>query len=326
MTELYLHRRKVDSVFQLLGEHENDISYSVAWALARCPSFLREFLRHVVDWEGTPDSTEIRLQQPEATGGITDIEIEARDSFYLIGEAKRGWNVPSREQLKKYAMRPSFVVSTAPLKRLVVLSECSRQYADLCLESHVEGVPVVPVSWKDMAVLAEKALAEASHAEKRLIRELLGYLRGIMRMQNVHSNWVYVLSLASGTPPGWGISWIDIVRQKGLYFHPVGPGRGWPKEPPNYVAFRYYGKLQSIHHIDNYEVVRNLHERIPEIPDEQWGPHFLYTLGSDFGPDKQIRTGKIYPNGRVWCMLDTLFTSETISEARDASRARLAHV
>jgi hypothetical protein len=323
MTDLYLHRRKVDSVFQLLGEHENDISYSVAWALARCPSFLRGFLHHVLDWGGEPKGTEIRLQQPETNGGITDIEIEESGSFYLIGEAKRGWNVPSQEQLKKYAMRPSFVVSSAPLKRLVVLSECSRQYAELCVKSHVEGIPVVPVSWKNMIILAERALAEGSHAEKRLVRELLGYLRGIMRMQDVYSNWVYVVSVANGTPPGWEISWIDIVRNKGLYFHPVGAGHsGWPKEPPNYIAFRYYGRLQSIHHIDNYEVVTNMHQRIPEIPDGEWGPFFLYTLGSAFSPDKQVQTGRIYPSGRVWCMLDTLFTSNTISEARDASRAR----
>ena len=37
MTRLYLHGRQIDSVFQLLGEHENDISYSVAWALAWIP-------------------------------------------------------------------------------------------------------------------------------------------------------------------------------------------------------------------------------------------------------------------------------------------------
>jgi hypothetical protein len=32
--------------------------------------------------------------------------------------------------------------------------------------------------------------------------------------------------------------------------------------------------------------------------------------------------GKLYPNGRNWCMLDTLFTSATISEARDISAER----
>ena len=35
-----------------------------------------------------------------------------------------------------------------------------------------------------------------------------------------------------------------------------------------------------------------------------------------------FRVGKIYPNGRVWCMLDTLFTSKTISQARDISKKR----
>jgi hypothetical protein len=35
-----------------------------------------------------------------------------------------------------------------------------------------------------------------------------------------------------------------------------------------------------------------MHERIPEIPDGEWGPFFLYTLGPGIGPDKQVRTGK----------------------------------
>jgi hypothetical protein len=104
----------------------------------------------------------------------------------------------------------------------------------------------------------------------------------------------------------------------------MGGGRGgWPKEPPNYIAFRYYGKLQSIHHIKSYEVVTNMHERIPEIRSEEWKPHFLYTLGQEFGPSTEVRTGSIYPNGRVWCMLDTLFTCDTISDARDLSQKRV---
>ena len=140
-------------------------------------------------------------------------------------------------------------------------------------------------------------------------------------MERADSNWVYVVSLGSGTPPGWGISWIDIVSKKGHYFHPVS-GKGWPNEPPNYIAFRYKGKLQSIHHIDSYEVITNPHKHIPEIPNEEWDPHFLYKLGRAFAPSKEVLTGNIYPNGRVWCMLDTLFTSNTISEARDLSKKR----
>jgi hypothetical protein len=46
MTELLLHKRKVESVFHLLGEHENDITYSVAWALSQSPHFLLSIFVH----------------------------------------------------------------------------------------------------------------------------------------------------------------------------------------------------------------------------------------------------------------------------------------
>jgi hypothetical protein len=203
----------------------------------------------------------------------------------------------------------------------VALSECSREYADRNLEvREVAGVPVKPLSWKDVARLGARARSKGSHTEKHVLKELLTYLGGIASMRNMHSNWVYVVSLGSGTPEGWTISWIDIVDRRRRYFHPFG--RAWPKEPPNYIAFRYYGKLQSIHHIEDYEVVTNMHEKIPEIPDEEWGPFFLYTLGPGFKADKEVRTGRIYRNARVWCMLDTLFTCDTISDARNVSDRR----
>jgi len=82
-----------------------------------------------------------------------------------------------------------------------------------------------------MATLAEEASYASSYSEKRVLRELLTYLRDLMRMQNIDSNWVYVVSLGPGVPEGWLVSWIDIVRMKSAYFHPVGGS--WPKEPPN---------------------------------------------------------------------------------------------
>jgi hypothetical protein len=171
-------------------------------------------------------------------------------------------------------------------------------------------------------MLAGVARKSAGHKEKRLLDELLTYLGGLVTMQNVDSNWVYVVSLAPGTPEGWGISWIDIVREKHRYFHPA-EGGGWPKEPPNYIAFRYRGRLQSIHHIESYEVVADVHAKMPEVLSEGWEPHFLYTLGPAFRPDSEVPTGPtIHRATRVWCMLDTLFTCSTIAEARDVSRAR----
>lgn len=154
MTDLYLHNSKIDSVFQLLGEHGNDISYSVAWALAQCPIFLETFLQKVIRYKKI-NKVSIRLQQYEAAGGITDIEIESPNQLYLILEAKRGWNLPNRGQLELYASRPSFKNSKTPFKRILALSECSREYAELHLEAHeVAGIPVKPLSWKDIATFA----------------------------------------------------------------------------------------------------------------------------------------------------------------------------
>ncbi|HEY5589106.1 MAG TPA: hypothetical protein VIK86_09155, partial [Candidatus Paceibacterota bacterium] len=50
--------------------------------------------------------------------------------------------------------------------------------------------------------------------------------------------------------------------------------------------------------------------------------HFVYDLGPAIRPTKEVKTGNIYPSGRVWCHLDTLLTCDTISEARDISRER----
>ena len=99
---------------------------------------------------------------------------------------------------------------------------------------------------------------------------------------------------------------------------------GWPPDPPNYVAFRYRGELQSIHHIEGHRVITDLHDDFPEIPKGALKePHYIYKLGKAFRPAHRVPTGKsIKWAARRWCMLDTLFTSETISEAAALSKKR----
>ncbi|RUS44570.1 hypothetical protein [Cohnella sp. AR92] len=322
MTKLFLHSREMKSVFQLLGEHENDISYSVAWGLTQCPSFLKVFLQSVLQWNGTVDEVEIRMQEYEKGKGFTDIEIELTQQFHLIIEAKRGWNLPGIAQLQKYATRTSFIQSPCPDKRLIVLSECSKDYAKHRVPDQVNGFPVEVLSWKDFYQYSKLAHVSGTHAEKWLLQELNVYLGSLMTMQKQDSNMVYVVSVGGGSPEGWTISWRDIINERKRYFHPVG-GNGWVKEPPNYIAFRYDGKLQSIHHIEGYEIVTNMSKVFSEAKDEEWEPSFVYHLGAPFAPSKDVKTGNIYPNGRVWCMLDTLFTCSTIFEARDQTKLRL---
>jgi hypothetical protein len=52
----------------------------------------------------------------------------------------------------------------------------------------------------------------------------------------------------------------------------------------------------------------------------EWEPYFLYELSPPFATAHEVKTGDIYPHGRVWCMLDTLFLAKTISPARDLSK------
>ena len=66
-----------------------------------------------------------------------------------------------------------------------------------------------------------------------------------------------------------------------------------------------------------------MHDEIIEMPDEVWDDnHFIYKLGPAIKPLKEVKTGNIYRSGRVWAMLDTLLTADTISEARDISKER----
>ena len=72
-----------------------------------------------------------------------------------------------------------------------------------------------------------------------------------------------------------------------------------------------------------YEVITDLGKACKKIPRTPVGPHFLYHLGPAIRPPNPVKNGKIYPSGRVWCALDTLLTSATVSEARDITSARL---
>lgn len=323
MAILKAYGREIRSVFQLLGDKENDITSSICWALVKCPLFLKEVVKKLCGLDANPEDVTVLNQQYDAVTGITDIEVTDDKTFHIILEAKRGWLLPGAEQLTKYSTRTDFVAKPVALKHIVSLSECSQTYANLYLPFHeVNGIPVSHLSFSEVYQMAKEARSASNHEQKHLLDEFTEYLGGVMTMQNKTSNWVYVVALSHGYYEGCELSWIDIVKKHNKYFCPVG-GNGWPKEPPNYIAFRYDGKLQAIHHIEGYTVTRNIHELIPEMPDEEWSEnHFVYSLGPAIVPRKTVKTGNIYRSGRVWAMLDTLLTCDTISEARDISYAR----
>ena len=133
---------------------------------------------------------------------------------------------------------------------------------------------------------------------------------------------VYVVSLSGKPIQAHGdYTWIDVVEKDRCYFHPKG--KGWPKEPLNYIAFRYAGELQSVHYIESHEVVTD-----PSSVNKNWlksdYEQFLYRLGPAMRPAGTVKSGRIW-NQHHKCIIDTLLSGayKTIREAEVETNRRL---
>jgi len=324
MPELLRYGRAVQTVFDLLGTKEDDITHAVGWGLANSERFCRALMDEAFGDDGdTSELNAVRLQHIDAETGRTDIEVESKLRALII-EAKRGWNLPGEPQLLKYAHRLNADGERAG--HILVVSECRPDYPPVHnLPIVLEGVPITYMPWSRVAELVEATVTGLRRqAEKRLLLELHRYLKELMTTQNETSNLVYVAAL-NDKPLHWSsLTFHDFVVQRGRYFHPVG--NGYPKTPANYLGFRFRGRLMSIHHVEDYEVVTGLHQYFPEVSaDLDWSekPHFLYTLGPTIEPNGVVRTGRnLYAPGGSWCALDLLQTCETVAEATNRTRER----
>jgi hypothetical protein len=227
--DLSLHGRPVGTVFDLLGKKENDITYSVGWAMSQSEELAEAFIEEVLPAVDDVRVDMVLLQQGIPGAGFTDIELKGKSGdreVHVVIEAKRGYDLPEEAQLAKYATR------TEPRPdALVVMAEASADFVVGKLPTTVADVPVLYRSWRRLDELVVAVAGRSrNHAAKRLLRDLSRYLRGLMTMQNVNSNLVYVVSLG-GEIEDTGISSRDVVLEHDNYFCPVGGGRGgWPKE------------------------------------------------------------------------------------------------
>ena len=312
--EFRLHGRQISSVFSL-KQDENSATFALGWAISKCEGLCSTLVKDIAAITPDPEKTIVQLQRHHDDRGFTDTEI--------IIEAKKYWAIPSNEQLEKYAQR---FEKTTKSRYIVSLSAASQKYTDGRLPKSIRKVPVLHRSWSDIHGLVQEEIKTERGQENRIwLKELEKHLRGYTSMQDPKDNTAYVLSLASGEiKPGTGYTWIDVVEKDLKYFHPAG-GNGWPVIPPNYIAFRYCGKLQSVHHIDSHDVVVNLEKKNPKWPPTKTD-HFVYTLGPPMKPSNDVKNGNIWPSGRYWCAIDTLLSGAcaTISDARDETNRRQA--
>lgn len=318
VSSLWVAQEAVDNVFALNGHKEDDFSLAIAWSLASCPEFLSRFLADYLSWHGPTTSIDIHVHRHMRDTGTTDIEIRLPDHFHIIVEAKLGPVLPGASQLNKYAKR--LLDGAEPIKLILTLSECPAQYAERYSTKNISSVGVKHVTWHHLTTLAQESISGSRNADKRTLRDLERFMRRYHTMQDITSNMVFVVSLRTDKEAGWQIRWIDIEAKHHRYFHPLAPN--WPRQPPNYIAFRYGGRLQAIHHVERSEIIHDLSEACPGIPSSPVEPHYLYHLGPAIHPAHEVRTGKLYASSRVWCHIDTLLTAPTVYEALQITKRR----
>jgi hypothetical protein len=289
--------------------------------------FLAEVLRDITGqkWSRT-ENARIQLQTAETGAGITDIEIRLGSDLAIIIEAKQGSNLPSDAQLKLYAKRLGNC--GAKYRYLVALTNMTPSYGQLALSERfkdIKSIPVVHLSWSKIRQIAHASARRENNKSKEWLRCFADYLEAFLQMGTLYSNRTYVVSLAPSAPTGWKISFIDMVEKRHRYFYPM-IGGGWPDPPPNYIAFRYYGRLQRISHVSSFEIVTNPRGILDEAPDEFWDPPWrVLSLGPPIRPSREVRVGPgVQRAMRCWCLLDTLLTSKTITEALAKTKRREA--
>ena len=74
MTLLTLYGRQMGNAFDLLGEGENGMTYSLGWALKNSSKFLLKFISKI-KLGGNLEHISLHLQKSRSGFGRTDIEI-----------------------------------------------------------------------------------------------------------------------------------------------------------------------------------------------------------------------------------------------------------
>lgn len=301
------------TVFDLLGQRENDLTAALAWTLTRSPGLLAALWARL-GMPGDAVEVEVSLEDTHVDhDGRTDLQLVSPHAHVIV-EAKKGWLLPGEEQLVKYVSR----FDRNKVNLLVSLSESSADYAKHKLKESVAGVRVVHLPWTAIREDLDGVSTGLRGSERTWLTELNAYLAGATAVRNPAEQWVYVVSL-SDARPGGGPSFIEYVEEQDRYFHLRG--NTWPKQPPVLMGFRWGGKVQRVSRVVGSEVVDSLLDRWPDYPptDRATEPHAVYTLGPRIQLP-EIRTTGVVMARRMWVLLDQLLTYPLLVDAEKASK------
>ncbi|PZS23021.1 MAG: hypothetical protein DLM54_02070 [Acidimicrobiales bacterium] len=310
MAELRRYGAAVDTVFDLLGDNENDLTAALAFTLSKS-SVLTDLLLQLVKLE-TGRDVALRLETADESGR-TDLEIDLGKRLVIV-EAKRGAGLPTTRQLNKYVKRVLEIGSGA----LVTLSAAPSIYAELAVPSELSGVPVSHIPWADVLEAISTAYPSESRDARRWLAELGRYLRKVIYLSDPASSWAYCVSVSREKPGGGGSrTYKDFVVNENIYFHPYGVGSNWPLDPPTFMAFRWNGSVHQIRRVMSSEVIPTLQARWPDIPltEETDLPHAVYKLGPPLPMQGPLPSGANYRAVRLRVLIDQLLTQPTLKDA-----------
>ena len=310
------HGRPIASVFDLLGRNENDLTAALGFTLERSPALLAALAELLMLDVAGPVGVSMEVADEL---GRTDLELRAPEHLVVV-EAKQGWDLPSEKQLEVYAQR----VTSAGTGALVTLSQASVEWAARKLPSTVLDVPVRHLPWSQVRQLLTTARPGSRGAERLWLDELDSYLRRAITVREISDCWTYCVVVSDDRPGNGGARTFRDFVEDGIYFHPFGTG-GWPKEPPNFMAFRWENQVQRIHRVVRAEVVPTLQHGWPNIPRDEFTErdHAVYELGPAL-PGTPIPSGQNYRATRLQLLLDHLLVGPTLRDAMDATNAALA--
>src|SRR5687768_363571 len=137
--KLFRSGRAIATMFDLLGDWEDDMTFSLGFVASRSHKFAGALAAAVGGVAGTDEAGSVCLQTVDADGR-SDVELLWSGLFHCVFEAKRGPQLPTTEQLKKYI--PRLLESSAKHKVLVAITNATSEYARLALPSELSGIPL----------------------------------------------------------------------------------------------------------------------------------------------------------------------------------------
>lgn len=315
--------RAIETVFDLLGTGEDDLTRATAWGLAQSEAFERRLLEFLSLPFGVGALDLIRVQHAVKTRGRTDIELVSANAL-IIFEAKLGWNMPSIRQVETYESRIADAISEGRVTTggLVTISECSADWAKNRLPDS-GPYPRRHVRWQDMIALAESVASQVGNREKRTLRELARYLRSATTMHgDPASQMTWVVPITSATPSGSRCNFIETV-ESGWYYN---KSKRVPKVPFNFIGFRWHSALREIRLVKSRRPFDDPHDALPDLfpAPASWEEHELFELGPAIRPQTPVPYGPIRADGYHRALLDCLLTCSSVADARDVSKDRFA--